>query len=153
MFLWADHYAGGRPLRADLTAGMEASGTGNMKMALNGAATIGTLDGANVEMRIWSARQHLHLRHDGSGGRGRARHRHRFEPRHISASPILHEALDEIASGVFSTDDAGRYRGMVDTLTHHDYFMICADFDAYLRTRSRLTKLGATGTVGCVRAF
>ena len=49
----------------------------------------------------------------------------------IAASPILREALDEIGSGVFSPDDAARYRGLVDTLTHHDYFMVCADFAAY----------------------
>ena len=57
---------------------------------------------------------------------------------YISASQILREALDEIASGVFSNDDAERYRGLVDTLTHHDYFMICADFDDYWRTQVRI---------------
>ena len=57
---------------------------------------------------------------------------------HIAASPILREALDEIASGVFSTDDAAPCRGLVDTLTHHDYFMICADFDAYWATQMKI---------------
>jgi starch phosphorylase len=61
---------------------------------------------------------------DRGGDRGRTRPRHRFDRTHRRL-PILREALDEIASGVFSTEDAARYRGLVDTLTHHDYFMIC----------------------------
>ena len=61
---------------------------------------------------------------DRDGDRGRTRPRHRFDRTHRRL-PILREALDEIASGVFSTEDAARYRGLVDTLTHHDYFMIC----------------------------
>jgi glycogen phosphorylase len=50
----------------------------------------------------------------------------------------LRDSLDEIASGVFSTNDAARYRGLVDTLTHHDYFMLCADFDAYWATQMKI---------------
>jgi glycogen phosphorylase len=120
------------------TAGMEASGTGNMKMALNGALTIGTLDGANVEMRDMVGDDNIFIFGMTAAEVEASRARGIDSTEHIAASPILHEALDEIASGVFSTDDPGRYRGLVDTLTHHDYFMICADFDAYWRTQVRI---------------
>ena len=112
------------------TAGMEASGTGNMKMALNGALTVGTLDAANVEMHDMVGDDNIFIFGLTAAEVEAARARGINSTEHIAALPILREALDEIASGVFSTDDAARYRGLVDTLTHHDYFMICADFDA-----------------------
>ena len=120
------------------TAGMEASGTGNMKMALNGALTIGTLDGANVEMRDLVGDDNIFIFGLTAAEVEASRAKGINSTEHIAASPILREALDEIASGVFSTDDAGRYRGLVDTLTHHDYFMICADFDAYWKTQVKI---------------
>jgi glycogen phosphorylase len=120
------------------TAGMEASGTGNMKMALNGALTVGTLDGANVEMRDLVGDDNIFIFGLTAAEVESARARSIDSTECIAASPILREALDEIASGVFSTDDAGRYRGLVDTLTHHDYFMICADFDAYWKTQLKI---------------
>ncbi len=120
------------------TAGMEASGTGNMKMALNGALTVGTLDGANVEMRDLVGDDNIFIFGLTAAEVESARAKGIDSTEHIAASPILHEALDEIASGVFSTDNSGRYRGLVDTLTHHDYFMICADFDAYWKTQVRI---------------
>ena len=120
------------------TAGMEASGTGNMKMALNGALTVGTLDGANVEMRDMVGDDNIFIFGLTAEEVEAARAKGIDASEHIAASAILREALDEIGSGVFSTDDAGRYRGLVDTLTHHDYFMICADFDAYWTTQMRI---------------
>ena len=120
------------------TAGMEASGTGNMKMALNGALTVGTLDGANVEMRDMVGDDNIFIFGLTAGEIEAARAKGIDSSEHIAASPILREALDEISSGVFSTDDAARYRGLVDTLTHHDYFMICADFDAYWATQMKI---------------
>jgi glycogen phosphorylase len=120
------------------TAGMEASGTGNMKMALNGALTVGTLDGANVEMRDMVGDDNIFIFGLTAAEVESARARGIDSTDHIAASPILHEALDEIASGVFSTDDSERYRGLVDTLTHHDYFMICADFDAYWKAQVKI---------------
>jgi glycogen phosphorylase len=115
------------------TAGMEASGTGNMKLMLNGALTIGTLDGANVEM----------LEHVGSenivifgltADEVEARRREGKVDGHpnISASPILAGVLRDIATGVFSPpDEPERYRELMDTLTRWDGFMVTADFDAY----------------------
>jgi glycogen phosphorylase len=120
------------------TAGMEASGTGNMKMALNGALTIGTLDGANVEMRDLVGDDNIFIFGLTAAEVEAARAKGIDSTEYIAASPILREALDEIGSGVFSTDDAARYRGLVDTLTHHDYFMICADFDAYWATQMKI---------------
>jgi glycogen phosphorylase len=113
------------------TAGLEASGTGNMKFALNGALTIGTLDGANVEIRDHvgndnififglTADQVADLRRDG------------YRPRDvIDASPALSEALKQIGTGVFSPDDISRYRDLVQNLYDSDWFLVTADFDAY----------------------
>ncbi|PAU55629.1 glycogen phosphorylase [Pseudomonas sp. PIC25] len=114
------------------TAGMEASGTSNMKFALNGALTIGTLDGANVEMCERIGQEHMFifgLRAQEVEARKRVGE---FNAEAIvAASPRLHEVLMAIRSGVFSPDDPGRYVGLVDGLTWHDTFMVCADFDAY----------------------
>ena len=120
------------------TAGMEASGTGNMKMALNGALTVGTLDGANVEMRDLVGDDNIFIFGLTAAEVEASRAQGIDSTERIAASPILREALDEIGSGVFSTDDAARYRGLVDTLTHHDYFMVCADFDAYWATQIKI---------------
>ena len=115
------------------TAGMEASGTGNMKLALNGALTIGTLDGANIEIldRV-GQRQHLHLRPDRGAGGGAPATRARARRETIAASPVLQAVLEAIGSGVFSPDDPQRYRELVDVLTDHDHFLVTADFDAYV---------------------
>ena len=87
------------------TAGMEASGTGNMKLALNGALTIGTLDGANVEMRDQVGDDNIFI-FGLTAAEVEARARQGIDStERIAASPILREALDEIASGVFSPDD------------------------------------------------
>jgi starch phosphorylase len=120
------------------TAGMEASGTGNMKMALNGALTIGTLDGANVELRGLVGDDNIFIFGKTAAEVETARARGIDATDRVAASPMLREALEEIASGVFSNDDVGRYRGLVDTLTHHDYFMVCSDFDAYWETQMRI---------------
>jgi len=113
------------------TAGMEASGTGNMKLALNGALTIGTLDGANVEMLERVGAENIFIfgltaeevavrRRQGPGPRDT-----------LAATPMLREVLDAVGSGVFSHDDTGRFRPLIDELTGNDYFLVTADFDAY----------------------
>jgi starch phosphorylase len=120
------------------TAGMEASGTGNMKMALNGALTIGTLDGANVEMKGLVGDDNIFIFGLTAAQVEASRAQGIDSSERIAASPILREALDEMGSGIFSPDDRGRYRGLVDSLTHHDYFMVCADFDAYWATQMKI---------------
>ncbi len=113
------------------TAGMEASGTGNMKLALNGALTIGTLDGANIEIceRVGAENIFIFgLKADEVAARRRADLDARDA---IGKSHALAEALDAVAAGAFSPNDRTRYKGLVDSLRHHDYFMVTADFDAY----------------------
>ncbi|MFD2236758.1 glycogen/starch/alpha-glucan phosphorylase [Aureimonas populi] len=123
------------------TAGLEASGTGNMKFALNGALTIGTLDGANVEMLEHLGEENIfifglkagevaELRRNGHTGRGA-----------IEEQPLLRSALDSIASGVFCQDEPGRYSGLVDAIRDRDWWMIAADFKAYWDTQRRLDAL------------
>jgi starch phosphorylase len=113
------------------TAGMEASGTGNMKLALNGALTIATLDGANIEIRDRVGAENL-LMFGLTAAEVDERRRAGIDATAtIAASPVLAEVLATLESGVFSPDDRNRYHGLTDNLRHHDYFMVAADFDAY----------------------
>jgi starch phosphorylase len=117
------------------TAGMEASGTGNMKFALNGAVTIGTLDGANVEMREHVGPENIHI--FGLTAEEVARHwADGYDP-HVALrrTPALAEALEQVRSGVFSPDDPARFRGLVDGIVHHDRYLITADFEAYAQAQ------------------
>jgi starch phosphorylase len=113
------------------TAGMEASGTGNMKFALNGALTIGTLDGANVEIRDRLGEDNIVI--FGLTAEEVAERRAKgYDPRAvIEGSRELGQALSAIASGVFSPDDPRRYEGLISGIYDHDWFMCAADFDAY----------------------
>jgi glycogen/starch/alpha-glucan phosphorylases len=113
------------------TAGMEASGTGNMKFALNGALTIGTLDGANVEMKEHIGDDNIFI-FGLTAQEVAARRANGYVPNDvISASPELNQALSAISSGVFSPDDPGRYRALIDGIYQNDWFMVAADFDSY----------------------
>jgi glycogen phosphorylase len=117
------------------TAGMEASGTGNMKFALNGALTIGTLDGANVEIRDHVGPDNIFI-FGMKAQEVQERRRKGIDAREtIAASPALREVLDSVASGVFSHDEKDRYRQLVDILTYHDHFMVTADFDSYCQAQ------------------
>ena len=114
------------------TAGTEASGTGNMKFALNGALTMGTLDGANLEIRDavgeenffsfgLTAEEATQLRERG------------YRPReYYDSDPRLREAVESIASGLFSRGDRDLFRPLVEALLNHDEFLLMADFGAYL---------------------
>ncbi|SFT95917.1 glycogen/starch/alpha-glucan phosphorylase [Mesorhizobium sp. YR577] len=113
------------------TAGMEASGTGNMKFALNGALTIGTLDGANVEIKEQVGDDNIFI-FGLTTEQVAERRAEGYNPRAvIEASPELSQALAAISSGVFSPDDPNRYRELMSGLYEHDWFMVAADFDAY----------------------
>ena len=125
------------------TAGMEASGTGNMKMALNGALTIGTLDGANVELKDLVGDDNIFIFGLTAAEVEASRAKGIDSGALIAASPTLGEVFDSVGSGVFSADDPGRYRGLVDGLTHHDFFMVCADFDAYCAAQAKVDALWA----------
>jgi starch phosphorylase len=114
------------------TAGMEASGTGNMKLALNGALTIGTLDGANIEILDRVGSDNIFI-FGLTAEQAEERRRQGLSAREaIAASPALQAVLDAIRSGVFSPDEPQRYRELVDLLTDNDYFLVNADFDAYV---------------------
>jgi glycogen phosphorylase len=113
------------------TAGMEASGTGNMKFALNGALTIGTLDGANVEIRDHVGEENIFIFGLTAPEVLERRAKGIDMSETIAASPMLRDVLDEIATGVFSPDEVHRYGELVNVLTHYDHFMVTADFDAY----------------------
>ncbi|WP_313475044.1 glycogen/starch/alpha-glucan phosphorylase [Agrobacterium pusense] len=113
------------------TAGMEASGTGNMKFALNGALTIGTLDGANVEMRDHVGEENIVIFGMTADEVARARAEGHNPRAIIEGSSELSQALSSIASGVFSPDDRSRFAGLIDGIYNSDWFMVAADFDAY----------------------
>ncbi len=113
------------------TAGMEASGTGNMKFMANGAVTIGTLDGANVEMLEQVGPENMVIFGLTTDKVEEKRSRSEVPRTAIDASPALREALEAISSGVFSPDDPNRYRDLIGGLYDHDWFMVARDFDAY----------------------
>jgi starch phosphorylase len=113
------------------TAGLEASGTGNMKLALNGALTIGTLDGANVEIRDHVGAENITI-FGLTAEEVEATLRQGYDPRTaIQASPRLALVLDSLATGLFSPDDRNRYRSLVQDLTERDRYLITADFESY----------------------
>jgi starch phosphorylase len=117
------------------TAGMEASGTGNMKFALNGALTIGTLDGANVEMRDCVGEENIVIFGMTAEEVAKVRSEGHNPRAIIEQSRELSQALAAISSGVFSPDDRNRFAGLVDGIYNHDWFMVAADFDAYAKAQ------------------
>jgi starch phosphorylase len=120
------------------TAGMEASGTGNMKFAMNGALTIGTLDGANVEIKDRVGDDNIFI-FGLNADEVTERRAEGYRPWEvIEASPRLSEVVRQIEEGVFSPEDPGRFRPLVDNLRGHDWFMVCADFDAYYEAQRRV---------------
>jgi glycogen phosphorylase len=118
-------------------AGKEASGTGNMKFQMNGALTIGTLDGANVEIREEVGADNFFLFGLDAAG-ARSLKREGYDPgAFIARSEPLRGAIELIASGFFSPDDRDLHREVVDYLRYDDPYLICADFDAYLACQDR----------------
>ena len=113
------------------TAGKEASGTSNMKFALNGALTVGTLDGANVEIREAVGPENFFL-FGLTTPEVAALWASGYDPgAYIARSAALSEALDLIEGGFFSLGEVDRFKPIIDSLRHHDPFLVCADFDAY----------------------
>jgi starch phosphorylase len=112
------------------TAGFEASGTSNMKFALNGALTIGTLDGANIEIMEEVGRENIFifgLTSDEVSARRQA-----YSPREYYAKdPILARAIDLIREGFFSPEEPNIFHGLIDLLLNDDRYFILADFESY----------------------
>ena len=123
------------------TAGMEASGTGNMKFMANGAITIGTMDGANVEMHKEVGADNIVIFGLTTDEVGAKRSENVPAREAIDASPRLHEALEAIATGVFSPDDPNRYRELIGGVYDHDWFMVARDFDAYAKAQAEVDSI------------
>ncbi len=122
------------------TAGMEASGTGNMKLALNGALTIGTMDGANVEIHERVGPENIFI-FGLTTEEVAERRRHGYDAGPVIAnSPKLAQVLDQIEGGVFSPDERDRYRPLTQAMRHGDYFLVTADFNSYWAAQERVSK-------------
>jgi starch phosphorylase len=124
------------------TAGTEASGTGNMKFALNGALTIGTLDGANVEILENVGAENIFIFGNTTEQVADIRATG-YQPRQIyESNPELKAALDAIRDGVFSPDEPGRFQPIYDTLINWgDHYLLLADYASYIEAQSQVDAL------------
>jgi starch phosphorylase len=122
------------------TAGYEASGTSNMKFALNGAITIGTLDGANVEILEEVGAENIYifgLTADEVGAMRPAYNPYNYYER----DPILKQTIDMIREGFFCPEDPGLFRPLMDTLLNEDRYLVLADFEAYHQSQMKVDDL------------
>ncbi len=121
-------------------AGTEASGTGNMKFALNGALTIGTMDGANVEIHENVGEENIFIFgmnvQEAEALKAQGYNAHDF----INQSPRLQRILHLINTGFFSQDDHARFKPILDSI-YHDTYMVCADFEAYYQKQQEVSQL------------
>ncbi len=123
------------------TAGKEASGTGNMKFSLNGALTIGTLDGANIEIREEVGEENFFL-FGLTADEVYALKDKGYVPRHYYQSNTeLRQAIDLIKVGVFSHGDQELFRPLTDALLNYDEYLVCADYEAYIDCQSQVDRL------------
>ncbi|MGS7371235.1 glycogen phosphorylase [Klebsiella pneumoniae] len=123
-------------------AGTEASGTSNMKFALNGALTIGTLDGANVEMQEHVGEENIFI-FGNTAEEVEELRRSGYKPReYYEQDEELHQALTQIGTGVFSPAEPGRYRDLLDSLINFgDYYQVLADYRSYVDCQDRVDEL------------
>lgn len=119
-------------------AGLEASGTGNMKFALNGALTIGTDDGANVEIRKLVGDENFFLFGMDEPEVAALKDKGYDPADYYTNNAELHKALDTIANGTFSGGDRTVFEPIVSNLLHEDRFMVLADYDAYVKAQDRV---------------
>ncbi|RCW72577.1 glycogen/starch/alpha-glucan phosphorylase [Pseudorhodoferax soli] len=136
------------------TAGTEASGTGNMKLALNGALTIGTDDGANIEIREAVGDANIFI-FGLKTPEVQALRASGYQPmRHYEGQPELKAVLDAITGGQFSPEEPGRYRGLVDALLWGgDHYMLLADYASYVATQREVDALYRQPAAWCQRAI
>ncbi len=136
------------------TAGTEASGTGNMKLALNGALTIGTDDGANIEIRQNVGDDNIFIFGLSTAEVRELRQQGYHPMRYYETVPALRATLDAIAGDAFSPDEPGRYRELVDSLLWGgDHYMLLADYEAYVATQCRVDALYSTPASWFARAI
>jgi glycogen phosphorylase len=122
------------------TAGKEASGTGNMKFAMNGALTIGTLDGANIEIRDAVGHENFFL-FGLTAEEVERRKAEGYTPRTIyESNSELREAIDLIDSGFFSAGDRGLFHPLLASLVTRDDYMLLADYQAYVECQQRVSE-------------
>jgi len=127
------------------TAGKEASGTGNMKFCMNGALTIGTLDGANIELRDEVGADNFFL-FGLSAQEVFALKAHGYRPMdYYHANQNLREVIDLIRSGFFSRGDTGLFRPLIDSLMHYDPYMLFADFQSYIDRQTEVSEIYRDG--------
>ncbi|GAB4256416.1 MAG: glycogen/starch/alpha-glucan phosphorylase [Methylomicrobium sp.] len=120
------------------TAGKEASGTGNMKFAMNGALTVGTLDGANIEIREEVGEDNFFL-FGLTAEQVRIARERGYDPNGIyHSNGILRESIDLIRNGFFSHGDPGLFKDLTDNLIYSDPYLVMADFDAYRQCQDRV---------------
>jgi glycogen phosphorylase len=120
------------------TAGKEASGTGNMKFQMNGALTIGTMDGANIEIREEVGAENFFL-FGLSAAEVQARRASGYQPMDLYHSqPELREVINLIRDGYFSRGNSEQFLGLVGNLLHHDPYMVLADYQAYADCQQRV---------------
>ncbi|MDO8431481.1 MAG: glycogen/starch/alpha-glucan phosphorylase [Candidatus Binatus sp.] len=122
------------------TAGREASGTGNMKFAMNGALTIGTLDGANIEIRDAVGAENIFIFGLTAEKIEELTTLGAYHPReYYEADPRLRRVLDELASDRFCPNEPGLFRWVRDVLLNHDEYFLLADFGSYVDTQSEIS--------------
>jgi starch phosphorylase len=121
-------------------AGKEASGTGNMKFAMNGALTIGTLDGANVEIREEVGKDNFFL-FGLTTPEVEQRKREGYNPRiYFDSNPMLREVIDSLSSGEFSRGDRSLFEPLVNSLLFNDEYMLFADYQSYIDCQDRVAQ-------------
>jgi starch phosphorylase len=127
------------------TAGTEASGTGNMKFSMNGALTIGTEDGANIEIRDNVGAENIFI-FGNTTPQVEALRKSGYDPRSIYLNdPLLNETLNKIDAGFFSPNDRKRYHDVFNTLVNYgDHYLLLADYADYVATQNRVDKLYLT---------
>ncbi|HEY2685887.1 MAG TPA: glycogen/starch/alpha-glucan phosphorylase [Steroidobacteraceae bacterium] len=121
------------------TAGKEASGTGNMKFQMNGAITIGTLDGANIEIREEAGAENFFLFGLSTPEVYAIKARGYRPLEYYQANPHLREVIDLIKSGFFSRGDTELFRPLIDNLLYHDPYLLFADFQSYIDCQERVS--------------
>ncbi len=135
------------------TAGTEASGTGNMKFALNGAITIGTWDGANIEMAQAMGEENMFVFGLRADAVARIKSLGYDARLYVEENTQLGAVLAAIGGGVFSPGDPDRYRGLVDGLLNRDTYMLMADFADYVATQARVDALYREPAAWATRAL
>jgi starch phosphorylase len=123
------------------TAGTEASGTGNMKFMLNGALTIGTLDGANVEMMEEAGEENIFIFGMTVENVTELQKRGYNANDFIAKSPELAQCIDQIENGFFTPDHPDLLKDLANSVRHHDRFLVCADYDAFIKKQDEVSQV------------